>query len=206
MRFTYNFTGRNLAMDFNGSDNLALNITGNDKFAMDIYGNSTANLQPFRCFFISAEYESFYRKYWSVYFLIVYNAIPAAIIITGNINIAVFILKERFGLTARVRSEINPTVANRKRSSAKLLFTLSTFYLLTTTPWCVYWILRGKISFQAKLSPKSLAGWQLATVIVQVCLWCNFSFNFFFYFVSGTLFKREWTKLVDKVKENFRRS
>lgn len=170
-------------------------------FGLRLYnGNFTQNVtvpqMPFKCYFRSEEYGKFFFQYWNVIVLVLYNLLPASIIIAGNINIAVVLIYRR----NRVNPSVNPDNNNRRKSSAKMLFVLSVFYVITTTPWCVYYSLRGEIS---DYSEASFAKWQLATVVVSILVWSNFTFNFFLYFVSGTLFKNEWKRLVNIAKNVF---
>jgi hypothetical protein len=66
-------------------------------------------------------------------------------------------------------------------------------------------VLRSKLTEFGEEGELSFARWQLFTVIVNLLLWSNFSFNFFFYFMSGTLFKREWKRIMEKVAGLFKR-
>lgn len=165
-------------------------------------GNITKNVTepqiPFKCYFSSEEYGKFYFQYWYKIVLALYNLIPASIIIIGNLNIAFMLIYRR----NKVNPSSNPNSNNRRKSSAKMLFVLSVFYVITTTPWCVYNSLRGKIT---DYSEESFSKWQLATVVVSIFVWSNFTFNFFLYFVSGTLFKNEWKRLVDVAKNILRK-
>jgi hypothetical protein len=154
---------------------------------------------------VSDEYMAFVRHFWSVFVLVIYNVLPALIIIFGNANIIVAIFLRSRGLTTRIHPVTNPAEVSRRKASTKLLLILSVFYLVTTTPWCLYIVLRSKLTEFGEEGGLSFAKWQLFTVIVNLLLWSNFSFNFFFYFMSGTLFKREWKRLMEKVGGVFKR-
>jgi hypothetical protein len=163
--------------------------------------NGSHHIQmPFRCYFANQEYERFYQLYWNTIVMIIYNVVPALIIIVGNIKIATAILFSGNRTDSRVHPDGNTINYNRRKSSAKLLCILGIFYVITTTPFCIYFVARWRT---VQLSAESFAKWQLATAIVNMLLNCNFSFNFFFYFMSGTLFKKEWNRLVGKVCARF---
>lgn len=86
---------------------------------------------------------------------------------------------------------------SKKRSSTRLLFTISVFFLLTTVPYCIYAIVIGQLQ---ELDDDGIASWRALTFFIHILAWSNFSFNFFLYFVSGTLFKQEWKILIENVK------
>ena len=179
-------------------DNLnSANLTTNSSYDADYL--------QFRCYFVSDEYELFVRNYWNVFVLSMYNVVPALIIIAGNVNIVAVLFLRKNGITTRVHPVTNPAEVSRRKASTKLLFTLSVFYFITTTPWCVYIVLRRRVTSLAEIGDQGFARWQLGTVTVNILLWSNFSFNFFFYFMSGTLFKREWKRLVEIVNSSIQR-
>lgn len=174
-----------------------------DKTVDDNIGENQLNASAFPCDFISSEYKYFYVHIWAVIMFILYTLLPSIIIILGNINIAAVILLQR-----KRQAKVAPgnpakeAIANRKKSSARMLFILSFFFMLSTMPYCIYFVVRSQVKY---ISDRNVAKWQLLTVIVNILGWCNFTFNFFFYFVNGTLFKQEWKRLVSKTKESCQR-
>ena len=90
---------------------------------------------------------------------------------------------------------------SKYNSPTRMLFTLTIFFIITTTPYCVFVVFKSQLHV---LSDREVAVWQLIYVSVLVFGWCNYAFNFFLYFVSGTLFKREWTRLILIGKAKFR--
>lgn len=185
------------------NSHLIFGFTLGSKNAERIHRNQTGNSAVLPCDFISTEYKLFYERTWSIFVFVLYTLLPAVIIITGNINIALVLLSR-----TKRRAKIVPAVAakkiaeDRQKSSAKMLFILSIIFLITTMPYCIYFVVRGQIE---QMSDRSVARWQLITVSVNILGWCNFTFNFFFYFVSGTLFKQEWQKLRMKIQESVSR-
>jgi hypothetical protein len=99
--------------------------------------------------------------------------------------------------TESTRAVAKVTKVKRSKSPNRILFTLSIFFVATTFPYGVYFVLLGNVG---DISERAIAKWQLFTVVVLICGWSNFTFNFFLYFVSGTLFKQEWNRLLRTTK------
>ena len=57
------------------------------------------------------------------------------------------------------------------------------------------------MALTAPISPKQTIQRHLVYTILRHMMYCNFSFNFVLYFVSGTLFKTEWNNIIVEVKE-----
>lgn len=93
--------------------------------------------------------------------------------------------------------------SSRPNAATRLLFTLSAFFLVTTTPYCVYYVIKNQLN---DVSDRNIARLQVIQAIVHTLLFCNYCFNFFFYFVSGTVFKQEWTRVSRTFKEKIRRA
>lgn len=149
------------------------------------------------CHFVSSEYRHFFEENWSIILFVCFVLLPAFIIIIGNISIFVSVGTYRKRLTkVAPAGRFNLIAVEKAKSARKILFFLSIMYLITTMPWSIYYVIKGKL---ISVSPKGEARWQLVTVIVSVLLWCNFSFNVFFYYVSGTLFKQEWSRLTKMI-------
>jgi hypothetical protein len=92
---------------------------------------------------------------------------------------------------------IRQRISKKRKSSTKLLLTISIFFLLTTLPYCIYAIVKGRVH---QLDEDGVDTWRALTFFFNILLWSNFSFNFFLYFVSGSLFKQEWKILIEKIK------
>lgn len=189
------------------NSHLLFGFTLESKKAERIHRNETGNsvvLADLPCDFASTEYKLFYERTWSILVFILYTLLPAIIIISGNVNIALVLM-----FRIKRQAKIVPAVAakkiaeDRQKSSAKMLFILCLVFLITTMPYCIYFVVRGQIE---EMSDKSVARWQLITVSVNILGWCNFTFNFFFYFVSGTLFKQEWQKIRRRIQDSVSRA
>ncbi|XP_052286785.1 uncharacterized protein LOC127882270 [Dreissena polymorpha] len=90
----------------------------------------------------------------------------------------------------------------RGQQATRLLFCISTFWILSYIPFAVYQVIRSKIE---DVSPKVASILQLSRAVTHSVLYLNFAMNFFFYFVSGTLFKNEWTKIVLQTRQALKR-
>lgn len=99
---------------------------------------------------------------------------------------------------SRGRMSIN---TKNNKSATRLLFALSVFFVVTTLPYCVYYVIKGYLTH---VSFRDIARLQLTQAVVHNMLFCNFSFNFFFYFASGTVFKQEWTRLTSNARRKIR--
>lgn len=171
-------------------------------FGMTIKEHSSNSTHEKMCYFRSEEYKHFIDKTWSVYLFVLFTLLPFCIIFIGNINIAKVLITRRKRLAAIHPTNEQVLSNNEKRkSSTLLLFILCTFFLITIAPYCIYLILKGNVQ---KFEGRSLARWQLANSVVSALITSNAAFNFFFYFVSGTLFKQEWKRLATKAKEKFK--
>lgn len=155
-----------------------------------------------RCSFISENYKRFSERIWSVIIFVVYALLPAGVILIGNINIASALILRRKRMNVVHPHNVHRESKNGSRKSTTLLlFIICSFFFVTTIPFCVYLIVKGNTN---DFKGRSLARWQLAHCITSALIFSNFSFNFFFYFVSGTLFKQEWNRLVMKTKQKFK--
>ncbi|XP_052813958.1 C-C chemokine receptor type 1-like [Mya arenaria] len=164
---------------------------GNDSEVIDVYH---------RCVTIDA-FDSFYGVTWNLLILVVLNIIPVIIIIVGNINIvATIFIQRRHIRRVNPVSNLPSVIGNRKKSTTKMLLVVSGFFMITTLPFTIFAVLKPNIAVQ---SPRDKARINLYETICVLLLYCNFTFNFFLYFVSGTMFKQEWTRLTKKLYDNF---
>ena len=129
------------------------------------------------------------------------NVVPIVLVVIGN-TLIVFTLKQQ---NKRVQPELNsqPRTTNR-RSATKMLFTLSVFFIFTTAPYCVFLLFYTETV--AKLTPQSNATIQLCYAVTSILLFCNYTFNFYLYFISGSIFKQEWNTIVWDFKKKISNS
>ncbi|XP_045178085.2 substance-K receptor-like [Mercenaria mercenaria] len=169
---------------------------------MSVESNSTESVKSYACVVSSSEYDMFYSNTWALLVLLFLNVIPIFIIIFGNIIIAVTLLQQKFRLR-RVHSETSGAHTRhipRRKSPTRILFVISGVFLVTTLPYSVYMVVQSGLE---KLDDHSFAKHQLINAVVIMMVYSNFTFNFFLYFVSGTLFKQEWKQLVMELSHKF---
>jgi hypothetical protein len=124
-------------------------------------------------------------------------------IFCGNGFIAMTIIKQRRRFKkVYPSSQGQSKQPNRTRSQTRMLFVLSSFFLITTLPFCIYLVIRSDLK---DLSHTDIVKYQLVNALVRMLLYSNFTFNFFLYFVSGTLFKQEWQRMVAPAKARLER-
>lgn len=162
--------------------------------------NGTEDLTQQQCIVSHGKMTSFYTKTWPVLVLMLFNAIPMFIVLLGNLTIIVTIISQR-----RRMRQVNPasrdqqqTAPNKIKSATKMLFLISTMFLLTTFPFTVGNVI---LSLQKPNTQEQQARQQLVYSILRNILYCNFTFNFVLYFLSGTLFKQEWKALLKDVRQ-----
>ncbi|KAH3791897.1 uncharacterized protein LOC127839294 [Dreissena polymorpha] len=90
----------------------------------------------------------------------------------------------------------------RGQHATRLLFCICVSLILTSIPCAVYEVIRGHLE---DVSPKVASSLQLSRAVTHSLLYMNFALNFFFYFVSGTLFKNEWKKMVRQTRQSLKR-
>jgi len=144
------------------------------------------------------EYGEFYRETWPVIVLVVLNFIPMIIIIVSNIGILINVISQK-----RKLQKVNPITESKNAKSddklnamTRMLFMISSFFVITTLPFTLFQIFWWQIDSSTQ---HALAIRQLLDAFFEVLIYANYSFNFFLYFISGSLFKQEWKLLVSEV-------
>ncbi|KAH3791943.1 hypothetical protein DPMN_145433 [Dreissena polymorpha] len=84
-----------------------------------------------------------------------------------------------------------------RSSVTRMLLLISISLIMTTLPFTIYRCLWFQIDDSTL---RAHAKRHLYDAVIEVILYCNFAFNFFLYFVSGSLFKEEWHKMVEEVR------
>lgn len=156
------------------------------------------------CTVANTDFASFYKRTWPLIVLVVLSIIPMAVILIGNIAIALTIIVQRRKMR-RVNTGAN-TEQNagpaKVKSATKLLLLVSTMFMSTTLPFTF-----GNVILASR-KPSTVQQAALKHLIYSVLrnlLYCNFTFNFVLYFASGTLFKQEWEALVEDMRVAFRK-
>jgi len=154
------------------------------------------NTSELKCAASTDQFVAFYKTTWPVMVLVGLNFIPIVLIILGNITIVVNIIQQRRKLMKiHPSNNFNQNTVLKRKSLTKLLFLLCGFFIATTVPYAISNVV------VKRANNETTEDQHFNKMIVTICfnfLFCNFSFNFFFYFVSGTLFKQEWKKLLEE--------
>ena len=153
------------------------------------------------CVFSSKEYRIFQQTTWNYIILICFNLLPIAIIVTGNALIGVTLLKRKRQIYPQ--SNANHLNLTREKMALRMLFVISLFHILSTTPMCTYLVV--KIYSPKAYKAKDMAVDQLVQAILYICIFSNQTFNFLLYFASGSLFREECTKMFISLKNGFHR-
>jgi hypothetical protein len=252
----------------------------NKQEILEEFGKDLYPVLHFPCAYVNKTYRAFYNRTWGVIVLLVFNFIPATIILIGNVTIAADIIlrKKRLNKTyptlhistvnlqqscrsrtcspvlntepisiprippvcpqidnqkgtnnpkgtprtkntkvktvgqhnneiknqplRRLKNQTPPAKASKvkARSPSRMLFTMTIFFMVTSFPYTCFVVLKSQIG---ELKERDISRWQLLTIVVLILGWCNNALNFFLYFVSGTLFKQEWKRLVKSGKSKF---
>lgn len=191
-------------------------FTGTEK-AVDsgIVRNSTIS-QPIqtavvkRCVLSSEAFNNFKNNEWRILVLVIFNIIPMIIVVAGNAIIAMTIRNRTKKIhptpnltchTTSLSAATETTVKKKRPSPARMLLTLSVCFMITTTPYCVFVIILTYLNVD--MSSAQFAYVQLANAIVVILVLCNFTFNFYLYFISGSIFKQEWMCMVKEIKRKY---
>ena len=186
-------TGRLLFINTIKSDK---RLTTNGTFTIlnntSIFAN-TSNM----CLPRTVDSEEFMAGLWKAQLFII-NLTTSMFIIAGNTAVAVKLILQK---KKRKRPEGHTPTAMERRmeSAAKLLLVVCCFYLICTIPYTSFAVITN-LFFTDLQDAKMYARLHLMYAVTTTLLLCNNTFNFWLYFVSGTLFKREWQLIVASVK------
>ena len=165
-----------------------------------------SNMNKYRCTYTDGPNVEFYTKRWPFIVLFVLNIVPMVLVICGNITIAVSIIIQR-----KKMAKVNPVsqhLANQGgnpkkiKTATKTLFFVSAMFIITSLPFTLGNVV---MSLQRSRTPLEAARKQLIYTSLRHLMYCNFTFNFVLYFVSGTQFKREWHSLIGDAKNTIGR-
>lgn len=162
-------------------------------------GNQTEERHSKSCTLRLGQYTDFYKNIWSIMVLVVGTVLPVVLIVTGNCIVGISLIKNRRtvlqGDNTAVRAR-NPDT--RKGFSIKMFFILCGVYIVTVLPFCVYFT---TLNFNTQVDEHTLAKHQLIHIIIKCFLWSNFSFNFLLYFMTGSMFKKEFRNVITELHE-----
>ena len=147
----------------------------------------------------------FYRRLWPLLVLVILNLIPLPMILLGNISVLYTILSQRRKLKqvntcTRSVEQHSQTVHRKVKSVTKMLFFVSSMFICTTLPFTTGNVI---LSLQTTHSAKDRARQELAYTVLRMLLYCNFTFNFVLYCISGSVFRQECAKLLKESRQSF---
>ena len=164
--------------------------------SLDLHGT---NVTTTVCTYTSTKFKLFYKTSWALIILFVFNLIPVILIVISNAVILITIMVQRKRL-----SQVNPSGQAQKansykktKSSTKLIFLISIFFIFTTLP---YTINRAVSHLRPSTDTKGEAKRYLFDSVMLLLLYCNFTFNFVLYFVSGTIFYQELQAFISECR------
>jgi len=160
-------------------------------------------------------FRPFYMEIWPYLVMLVFSVIPTLIIATGNVYVGIMLWKQKKKLMARVhpQSDVQISVIPckdlpemqmpkiRLRPISKMLFFVSAFFLVTSLPYTIYQCIWMELD---DTTAWSRAKRDLYDALLDTLLFSNFTFNFFLYCLSGTLFRQEYRAFVRERKAAFR--
>lgn len=166
--------------------------------------NSNATPYDMSCDPINAEFETFYQTVWPLFILFLFNLLPIFLIVAMNAVILISIIRQRKRVCIENPAKIiqQNNVAKKTKSSTRMIFVISVFFIVTTMP---YMINRAFKSQRHRASEKEQVSGILSETVFLLIVYCNFTFNFLLYFMSGTLFHQELKGFIAEIRHKLRR-
>lgn len=147
------------------------------------------------CYYMDEEYRLFYKQVFPWIDLALFSGIPFCMLLIGNILIAIKLLSTKKRLDKWKNTQAAPSsTVKRTYNTFKILFTLNTVFLVCTTPISIYII--GDFYWQKDASEKTVAVLKLVWTIFDMMMYCNNTFNFLLYCISGDTFRQELKSLI----------
>lgn len=180
-----------------------LSLTSHVLFAFGLVSvpqeNSSVTHTVTVCTVASSSLVPFYKSIWPLLLLVVQNSVSFMLIFLGNITIAITIIAQRQKLRKinTLTYDALQFAPSRVKSATKMLFLVSTMLFISTVPFTTGNVI---LTQQNARNAQDEAQKQFIYSILRCILYCNFTFNFVLYFVSGTLFKQEWKALVADIQ------
>ena len=163
---------------------------------MNVINNSIHNrtVTERYCTQMPESHRVFYNGDWSIMVLLFGSVVPGTIILTGNVGIAVTVIK--IGRRVRPAMQHRNVAQDVHKTPTKLVFALTAMFLCATLPFTLYIV---NMEYTRQVDNHTLAMHQLVTVYVYCSVWCNHSFNCIVYVMHGTQFKKEWNVIAQSI-------
>lgn len=156
------------------------------------------------CGAISGSYDYFVHDIWPVVDICIMSLLPFSCLIVGNIIIVWrTFLSLRTAAELNISSGANTQQRRRQRASSMtiILLGLCAVFFLTTSPICVYnlWEMGGSATMYVK-GPADKARLELIWAFMNVAMYCNNTFNFYLYCLTGRKFRSEMRKRLTRIR------
>lgn len=163
-----------------------------------VFEGNTTNVK--RCYYKDEEYRLFYKQVFPWIDLMLFSGIPFCLLFTGNLLIAMKLISTKRKLEKWKNTQAPFSSVKRTYNTFKILFTLNTVFLVCTTPISISII--GDFYWQKDASMKTVAVLKLVWTIFDMMMYCNNTFNFLLYCISGDMFRQELKSLLSR-KNNY---
>lgn len=159
--------------------------------------NVTADMSTVMCDTrANTPYSYFVQNIWKLVDMSMYAFIPFTIMLTSSIIIIVRIAQQAKKMANHEHKSASTKQESRfsarTRNMAVMLLPVNVMFLIFVGPVVI-----------AIYMYKHLGEDHLALFTVEVLALCNFTLNFFIYFLTSSKFREEFYKLVDEVKKKF---
>ncbi|RUS89087.1 hypothetical protein EGW08_003150 [Elysia chlorotica] len=147
----------------------------------------------------TVEYGYYIHRIWPVMDVFLLSIIPSALVLLGNL---IIVWKAKVSLwTAQELNVSTNSRARRKRFSSMtvMLGLISSLFVLTSLPTCVYnlWE-RTDTAIAMSQTPRGAATIELMWAFVNVVMYCNNTFNFYLYLLSGRKFRKAVSRQLSR--------
>lgn len=160
----------------------------------DMNGTRTVN----QCTYVSKSYKEFFTLSWPWIYLTVFFLVPFCLLCIGNLLIILKVLLHKRLVNRRVapvHGTSTTTAQPSKLASMSItLFTLNTVFLVCNIPISIYLIEYENL--RATLHGKDYAVLEMVWAIVNILMYSNNALSFVLYILSGTRFRREFTRML----------
>ncbi|XP_045160735.2 cysteinyl leukotriene receptor 1-like [Mercenaria mercenaria] len=163
--------------------------------------NST---QTFECNLLdNVDYVIFFEHYKWID-LCIFSLVPLTVLTSANVSIIVRLLTRKL----KTRNQVEPTdhvIAERSNRISQLTITLlivNTVFIICTPPISVY-IIWEKDRNESAETNYDKAVLDLTWAIVNMLVYLNNTLNFFLYFLSGSMFRKQVKELLCRGRNCF---
>ena len=154
-----------------------------------------------QCSSYSELYGTFFIKIWPAVILVLFSFAPITFLITCNLFLIIE-LKKRAHRNHTRRAIDDGNIRDRRnvRSVTKMLTTVCIFFLIVSTPVCIYHVINRYVF--DRTSPQDFAKELLFKSVVQLLMYSNNTFNFLLYTLSGNVFRKELRSMFERARRS----